>query len=322
MSNKLEEMRKKLQQMEQNAEIRSTGSDAIFPHWNDQLIPVGEQARVRFLPDGNEENSFFWVERQVIKLEFPGVKGQDASKNVRVDVPCMEMWGETCPILAEVRPWFKSGDKTDEELGRKYWKKRSWLLQGFVVDCPGTEENAPENPIRRFIMSRQLFEMIKSGIMDPDFEDLPTDYENGTDFIIAVSKKGQYKDYTTSKWARKSRALTDEERSAIDEYGIQDLSSYLPKKPSSKELDGIFQLFQDSLDGNLYDPEEYAWLPYRPAGISGSTKISEDVSEDENKETKVTKNEEKELVTETEASDNDSDDQVKNILNKIRSKKG
>ena len=68
---------------------------------------------MRFLPDADSSNSFFWIERQVIKLPFNGVKGDINSKQVTVQVPCVEMFGENCPVLAEVRPWYK-----DETLKR------------------------------------------------------------------------------------------------------------------------------------------------------------------------------------------------------------
>ena len=40
------------------------------------------------------------------------------------------MFGENCPVLAEVRPWYK--DETLKEMANKYWKKRSYIFQGFV----------------------------------------------------------------------------------------------------------------------------------------------------------------------------------------------
>ena len=117
----------------------------VYPHWN---IAEGSTAIVRFLPDGNSENPFFWVERAMIKLPFNGIKDGDGKK-ILVQVPCMEMYGpdETCPVLAEVRPWFKVTGM--EDMGRTYWKKRSYLFQGLVHQDPMGEESPPENPIRR-----------------------------------------------------------------------------------------------------------------------------------------------------------------------------
>jgi hypothetical protein len=92
------------------------------------------------------------------------------------------MWGEACPILAEVRTCFK--DKSLEEMGRKYWKKRSYIFQGFVRENALKEDKVPENPIRRFIIGPQIFTTIKGALMDPELEELPTDYLRGLNFTI------------------------------------------------------------------------------------------------------------------------------------------
>ena len=60
----------------------------------------GEQSTIRFLPDGDDSNTFFWKERLMIKLPFAGIKGETDSRPVQVQVPCMEMYGDSCRILA------------------------------------------------------------------------------------------------------------------------------------------------------------------------------------------------------------------------------
>ena len=75
-----------------------TQSDSsIYPHWN---MDEGTTATLRFLPDGDSKNEFFWVEKQIIKLQFNGVKGDSNVKQVIVQVPCVEMYGDSCPIVA------------------------------------------------------------------------------------------------------------------------------------------------------------------------------------------------------------------------------
>jgi hypothetical protein len=93
-------------------------------------------------------------------------------------------------------------------MGRKYWKKRSYIFQGFVNENP-LQEDTPENPIRRFVISPSIFNLIKDALMDPDIQEMPTDYTAGLDFRITKTTKGQYADYSTSKWARKETALTE-----------------------------------------------------------------------------------------------------------------
>ena len=225
----LAEIRAKLREQETKSSGNSQGGgdNGIYPFWN---LKEGEEAVVRFLPDGNPDNTFFWVERAMIKLPFQGVKGGD-SKPVQVQVPCVEMWGETCPILSEVRGWFK--DKSLEDMGRKYWKKRSYLFQGLVTDDPLKEETTPENPIRRFIIGPQIFQIVRAALLDPEMEDLPTDYVHGVDFRISKGSKGGYADYGASKWSRRERALTEDEQNAVKAHGLFKLNDYLPKDRKS-----------------------------------------------------------------------------------------
>jgi hypothetical protein len=258
----LAEIRARLQASENKGNNSQGGGDrAIYPHWN---MEEGQSASIRFLPDGNSKNTFFWAERAMIRLPFNGVKGDMESKQVMVQVPCVEMWGDACPILAEVRTWFK--DKSLEDMGRKYWKKRSYIFQGFVRENPIGDDKTPENPIRKFIIGPQLFATIKSALMDPELEELPTDALRGLDFRISKTSKGGYADYNTSKWARKESALTQDEQEAVEKFGLNDLSSFLPKKPTDVELKVIKEMFEASVDGQPYDAERWGQY-FRPAGV-------------------------------------------------------
>jgi len=247
----------------------STGGDnSIYPHWN---MEEGQSCTLRFLPDGNTKNTFFWQERAMIRLPFNGIKGEMESKQVYVQVPCVEMWGETCPVLTEVRTWFK--DKALEEMGRKYWKKRSYIFQGFVRENPLGDDKTPENPIRRFIIGPQIFTTIKGALMDPELEELPTDYLRGLDFRISKGSKGGFADYNGSKWARKETALTEAEQAAVDQYGLFDLSTFLPKKPGEVELKVIKEMFEASVDGQSYDTERWGQY-FRPAGVNAPAGVA------------------------------------------------
>ncbi|NBR24226.1 MAG: hypothetical protein EBU08_10725 [Micrococcales bacterium] len=258
----LSEIRARLQAAEnKGGQSTERGDNSIYPHWN---MEEGQSATLRFLPDGNSKNTFFWQERAMIRLPFNGIKGEMDSKQVMVQVPCVEMWNEACPILAEVRTWFK--DKSLEDMGRKYWKKRSYIFQGFVRENPLSDDKSPENPIRRFIIGPQIFTTIKGALMDPELEELPTDYVRGLDFRVSKGAKGGFADYNGSKWARKESALTEVEQAAVDQYGLFDLSTFLPKKPSDVELKVIKEMFEASVDGQPYDTERWGQY-FRPAGV-------------------------------------------------------
>jgi hypothetical protein len=253
----------------QNNGPRAQSDNAIYPHWN---IPEGTTAAVRFVPDADETNEWgFWVERQIIKLPFNGVKGDPNVRQITVQVPCVEMFGENCPVLAEVRPWYK--DETLKELASKYWKKRSYLFQGFVRANPLGDDQTPANPLRRFIISPQIQAIIKASLMDPELENIPTDYVSGLDFNIKKTSKGGYADYSTSNWARKESPLTEAEQAAIAAHGLFNLKDFLPKKPSQAELNVIKEMFEASVDGRPYDDDKWGAY-YRPYGLEAPAKSS------------------------------------------------
>ena len=250
------------QENKSNNKGSNTQSDnSVYPHWN---MDEGTTATIRFLPDGDSKNDFFWVEKQIIKLPFNGVKGDPNIKQTVVQVPCMEMYGDACPILAEVRPWYK--DETLKEMANKYWKKRSYLFQGFVRQNPLGDDKTPANPIRRFIISPQIIPIVKAGLMDPEIEELPTDFMRGLDFNVKKTSKGGYADYSTSNWARKESALTEAEQTAIEAHGLFDLKSFLPKKPTEAEVRIIKEMFEASVDGQPFDNERWGAY-YRPYGL-------------------------------------------------------
>jgi hypothetical protein len=279
---KLQAQENRSQQNQQNSQ-KIGGDRSIYAHWN---LQDNGSSSLRFLPDGDANNVYFWVERQMIKLPFAGIKGQNESKEVIVQVPCIEMYGEQykCPVLAEVRTWYK--DKSLEETANKYWKKRSYLLQGFVRINGLQEDEPPENPIRRFIFTPQIFKNVKKTLLDPDFKIMPTDYNAGLDFKVSRQKNPKgYADWSQSDWSfmKGPTALTEVERAAIEAHGLYDLKEFLPKMPSDSELRIIKDMFEASVDGRLYDPDKWGAY-FKPWGLqtpgsSGQSYGDDDVPE-------------------------------------------
>jgi hypothetical protein len=260
----LEEIRAKLLAQQPKSDgNRGGGDNSMYPFWN---LQEGGQSFIRFLPDGDPSNTFFWVERLVIKLPFQGVKGEH-DREVLVEVPCMEMYGETCPILAETRPWWK--DDSLQPMARKYWKKKSYLFQGFVVNSGFEEKELPENPIRRFMINSSIYEIIKGSLMNPEMEDLPTDYVAGRDFKLVKTTKGGFANYTTSNWSFKTRSLSPEEAQAIETHGLKNLRDYLPAKPTAEQQAAIQEMFQASVNDEAYDPARWSQF-YKPKGSFNS----------------------------------------------------
>ena len=267
----LDEIRAKLaaQQNKNEGGNKGGGDRAMYPFWN---TPENQSSTIRFLPDADASNTFFWVERLVIKLPFQGIKGQN-DQEVVVQVPCMEMYGESCPIITETRPWWK--DPELQPMARKYYKKKSYLFQGFVVQSAFEEKELPENPIRRFAINSSIFDIIKSSLMNPEMEDLPIDFNNGRDFKLTKTTKGQFANYSTSNWSFKTRGLSATELAAIDQHGLFNLRDYLPKKPDAAELNAIKEMFQASVNQESYDPDRWGQY-YKPFGLQTSNSGNDD----------------------------------------------
>lgn len=238
----------------------SGGDNAAYQIFN---IPEGQSATFRFLPDRDDANVFFWAIRETIRLPFKGVIGGNFPTDapVQITVPCMSMFGEVCPISVITRPWWK--DKAKEALARVYYKKRSYITQGFVVSSPFQEQVVPENPIRRALLGPSLLTKLKAGLSDAEMEHSPTDYLNGCDFRIRKTKKGEHNNYDTSEWSRRTRGLTEAERLAIDQYGLFDLKAYLGTKPDTAGVELIKAMFLSSLAGDPFDVESFGET-YRP----------------------------------------------------------
>ena len=243
-------------------EIKPRADTSIYPHW--EMAP-NATATIRFLPDGRTDNTFFWVERDVIKLYFQGMKGNPAAGHVQVQVPCMEMYEEECPVLQVIRTWMK--DPTLEDMARRYWKKRSYFYQGFVRESAFLELDAPANPIRQFIIGPQIHNLIRNMLMHKDLLESPCDYEKGMDFTIKKTDKNGYGNYDQSYWAFKESSLNKKEREAVNIYGLKDLGTRLPPKPNSDAVRVIGEMFEASIDGEFYDSDRWAEY-FSPYGLT------------------------------------------------------
>jgi hypothetical protein len=62
---------------------------------------------------------------------------------------------------------------------------------------------------------------------------------------------------------------------AIDQFGLVDLATYLPKRPTPEQLAIMFDMFQASLDGEMYDPSLWAQF-YKPFGFESGAGASDD----------------------------------------------
>jgi len=250
---RLKLMREKLAESAAGGGGGSSRDPSIYPFWN---IKVGESCVLRFLPDKDENNPYPWVEKILFKWNFPDPR--QPQRPVTVTMPCREMYDgpKTCPVMNELRPLWKS----DEETAKRFWPKRSYVYSGFVRKSSWQENPAPENPIRKFFINKKMHGFIKETLLSTNEETMfqcsPDDFENGTNFVVKKTKDGQWDSYATSQWANQSSCLTNDEIAAIEKYGLIDLKTAFPQRPSDEAFAIQMTMLHAAMDGKEWDP---AW---------------------------------------------------------------
>jgi hypothetical protein len=277
---KLEQMRAKLKLKEQQRK-GSGGDQASFPFWN---MEDGKSTTVRFLPDKNENNEWHWVERSMFKWTF--VDNQNPTKQIRMTLPCREMYEglKSCKIVNDLRPMYR-GDEEDKKTAGKFWPKKSYIYHGFVRATPIVEDNPPENKDRIFVINRMLHDQIKNGFLSDDPETLfdhdPFGLTKGTNFVIKKAKDGAYSTYNSSTWSaqRYASELTDDEKANIEKFGLWDLSTRIPAKPSDEAFEVMYEMFQVAFEGGEWNPAwEKHFKPWREGGNNNQASSDDESS--------------------------------------------
>lgn len=275
-----------------------------YPFWR---MNDGQQAVIRFLPDANDENPMdFFVEKVMHNLVINGEKKS---------VPCMTMYGDSpkdCPICRVSSAFYK---KDDEENGKKYWRKKQYLMQALVVEDPlpaNTETGETyEGKVCCIALGFQLYEIIKEASMSGELETIPYKFKDGVDFIIKKTPQGKWSTYTVgSGFKRKNRDLTDEEIATAKE-GMIDLSTLLPKRPE-------LELIESQLASALNDTDEAVDALHAAAAASAAVTATTSTSAAADDEPAMTFEEPEDSTAES----GDDDEDAEAILAQIRNRKG
>lgn len=172
-------------------------------------MPEDATATFRFLPDQDEDNSLqFLVEKLEHELIINGEKKR---------IPCATMFGEECPICALSRSFY---DAEDEVNGKKFYRKKSYIGQGIVVDSP--IEHDQNQLVKLIEFGPALFKQMQAAFKSGDLEEVPYDLNNGYNFRIKKTKNGQYASYTTSSFSPKPSALDDDVIAKINLFNLSD----------------------------------------------------------------------------------------------------
>lgn len=217
----------KLAALQANFEKKSTGSSGsdqswklFYPFWK---MPEDTTAVFRFLPDLDEDNSLqFLVEKLEHELIVNGQKKR---------VPCLSMWGEDCPICALSRKFY---DEKNETMGKRYYRKKSYIGQGVVIESP--IEHDQNQLVKLIEFGPAVFKSIQAGFSSGDLEEVPYDLKAGYNFRIKKTKNGQYASYTTSSFAPKQTSLDDD---VIESLRLFNLADFRGSKPEVSTVEAM-----------------------------------------------------------------------------------
>ena len=285
MTLSLQEMRAKMERKDSSNVQNQSGNSDIFRFGD---LKPGDEIRIRFIEDADPTNSFFWRERHARTLRFGSLllpNGETMVKDTFVslpafnlksnessmdDLPAEYLYKSTEDVIQQkIKGLWIDGDKTSQALYNKFGKKVTYLFQGFI-HTPGYEQK-----LYRFLINKDLFNLIKTFMNDSEIEDVPCSVQNGRDFILKVSEKNavingsnvKVKDYVTqSKWSSRITPLTQEEIRYIGDHGAFDLKKFLPKKPTPEQEEIMLQMYNASYDGLPYDIKNWA-STFRPDNI-------------------------------------------------------
>jgi hypothetical protein len=188
----------------------STGGDQswklFYSFWK---MPDDTQAIVRFLPDLDENNNLgFLVENLTHELVINGQKKK---------VPCLAMHGEDCPICNLARKYY---DEKNETMGKKYYRKKSYIGQVIVVESP--IEHDQTQLVKLIEFGPAVFTQIQAAFQSGDLEEAPFELVGGYNFRIKKTKSGQYASYATSSFAPKQTNLEDDVISQLKLFNLAD----------------------------------------------------------------------------------------------------
>jgi len=191
----------------------SSGNDnwkKFFPFWK---ADVGSTTIIRFLPDLDDQNPFgFLVENLTHELIVNGR---------RQKVPCLKMYGEQCPCCdLSAKYYDKKSTEHNETLGKKYYRKKSYIGQILVVSSP--IEFSTDTLVHLIDFGPAIWNQIQAGFQSGDLEANPTDLVEGYNFRIKKTKSGEYASYSTSSFAPKATAIEEEIMEKLDLYNLVD----------------------------------------------------------------------------------------------------
>ena len=234
--------------------------DKFYPFYK---MDFDQTTTFRFLPDLDDENPLgFIMENKYHELTINGKKKR---------IACLKMYGEACPCCEASQKYYNDGDLA---MGKTFWRKVDYIAQGLIIhsaiDYPIKDD---ENPVRMISVGPKLYKTIEAKIVKGDMDEMPYDMVNGYDFRLNKTKQGEYADYTTSDFARKSTSIPE---AMLPRLELYDLKNFRYAKIEREQVETMIEAF---LTGKSYEEEKKNDAPAgAPAQSTGSPSLDASLS--------------------------------------------
>lgn len=212
----------------------------FFPFWKAEVDTV---STVRFLPDADETNPMgFLVENLTHELTINGK---------REKVACLKMYGEDCPICdLSARFYDKKSAEYNEELGKQFYRKKSYIGQVLVIDTP--IEHDAEQLVKLIEFGPQVFKQIQAAFQSGDLEAAPFELKGGYNFRFRKTKTGSGQNsYTTSNFAPKQTDVGDD---VLEKMNLFTLNDYRTQKTERAAVEAM--LVAATTGGSYNSPDD------------------------------------------------------------------
>ncbi len=172
----------------------------FFPFWKAAVDTV---STVRFLPDVDPIANplSFLVENLTHELTINGK---------REKIACLKMYDEACPICElSSRFYDKKSPDHNEELGKQFYRKKSYIGQVMVLETP--VEHDASQLVKLIEFGPQVLNQIMAAFKSGDLDENPYEFKGGYNFRFrkTVTGSGQ-NSYTTSNFAPKQTDVADD----------------------------------------------------------------------------------------------------------------
>lgn len=290
--------------VESESQSSSGKKDPRFLNYFD--MAEGQRMEVLFIPcaSGND----FWSTTHV---HGPRAKvGRQSLRGVKPLACTRLMEGTACPVCDQMFEHYAQGDK---EAGNRLQVSERHMAQVLVISSDiEVPDSTDGNALKLFNVPMSIMKILKQAILEDQIEedDLPV-----TPFVIKTTKNGEYNQYDTSFFKRKS--LSDTEFDALLEGKVvtqidltsEEFATVIPSEAEQVEwLEETNQKIAAALSGGgAPQQQQRQATPSRAAQTAKTEEFDEDVPAS---------------VTQASASDEDGSDEPEpaNRISDLRSR--